>query len=93
MAPIGASDSCRARMASRRASSTYGRSRGATSAATAGAFTAYGGVIPARAMTSCSAISCPTRACASRVEAPMCGVKTVFGAARNGLSGAIGSEA
>ena len=42
-------------------------------------------------MRTCSAISRPTRSCASAVEAPRCGVSTTFGAPRSGLSAAIGS--
>ena len=42
-------------------------------------------------MTTCSAISRPTRSCASDVDAPRCGVSTTLGAARSGLSEAIGS--
>ena len=91
MASKASSASCRERRARRRPSSTYGRSRGAVSGATDGALTAYGGVAPSRAMRTCSAISRPTRSCASLVEAPRCGVRTRFGASRSGLSAAIGS--
>ena len=68
-----------------------GRSFGWVSGDTDGALTAYGGVTPPSAIRTCSAISRPTRSCASAVEAPRWGVSTRFGAPRSGLSAAIGS--
>ena len=49
-------------------------------------------IVPSRsaARIDC-AISIPTLSCASAVEAPRCGVKTRFGAARNGESSGSGS--
>ena len=56
----------------------------AVSGVSSGAFTAYRALRPSRTSRTCAATSSETRTCASAVEAPRCGVSSVFGASSSG---------
>ena len=75
---------------SRDTSGIHGWSSSATGPA-ACTFTASGTKSPRSASLTDRATAVPALSCASLVDAPRCGVSTVFGAVRSGLSGPSGS--
>ena len=66
------------------ASGRYGAIARAVSGVSSGALTAYRALRPARTSRTCAATSSATRTWASAVEAPRCGVSSVFGASSSG---------
>ena len=64
----------------------YGAIARAVSGVSSGALTAYRALRPSRTSRTCAATSSATRIWASAVEAPRCGVSSVFGASRSGES-------
>ena len=69
------------------ASGRYGAIAWAVSGVSSGALTAYRAGRPSRTSMICSATSSATATCASAVEAPRCGVSSVFGASSSGEPG------
>ena len=80
------SNSCACRPARRSVSWAKGRRYASSSGGNAGALTAKRGRSPASTAATSSATSKATETCASRVDAPMCGVAMKLGSIRSGLS-------
>ena len=68
------------------ASGRYGAIARAVSGVSSGALTAYRALRPSSTSMTCAATSSETRICASAVDAPRCGVRSVFGASSSGES-------